>query len=204
MRIERMDVLRFDDRRPKPLLQRSIQHGLTLIELVVFIVVVSIGLAGILSVLNFTNRYSVNPMLLKQQVAIAESLLEEIESKPFTFCDPDDANVETAATAAGCATTQQGLAPTAGESRYTPAAPFDNVGDYSGFSMSGIRLPTDSATTVSGLDAYSASVAITQAGATFGLADSSAALRIDVTVTAPSMPNITLTGYRFRYAPNSP
>ncbi|MBK9218480.1 MAG: prepilin-type N-terminal cleavage/methylation domain-containing protein [Uliginosibacterium sp.] len=83
------------------------QRGLTLIELVVFIVVISVGLAGILGVLSLVNRDTVNPMLLKQQVAIAESLLEEVQSKPFTFCDPDDANVETALNSAGCASLQR-------------------------------------------------------------------------------------------------
>jgi len=29
-------------------------------------------------------------------------------------------------------------------------------------------------------------------------------LKIDVTVSAPSQPDLTLTGYRYRYAPNSP
>lgn len=180
------------------------QRGLTLIELVVFIVVISVGLAGILGVLSLVNRDTVNPMLLKQQVAIAESLLEEVQSKPFTFCDPDDANVETATNPAGCASLQQGLIPAAGESRYDPASPFDNVGDYNGFAMAGIRLPTDATILVSGLEAYSARVAIIQAGTAMGLAENGDAFRIDVTVGAPSMPDLTLTGYRFRYAPNSP
>lgn len=179
------------------------QQGLTLIELVVFIVVISIGLAGILAALNMTTRNSVNPMIFKQQVAIAESLLEEIESKPFTYCDPDDPNVTTATGTSGC-TTAQGLSPTSGESRYSQTAPFDNVGDYNGFSMSGIRSPTDSSTVLSGLGNYSASVAITQVGTTMGLSDNTAALRIDVTVTAPTQNSITLTGFRYRYAPNSP
>ncbi|WP_018609067.1 prepilin-type N-terminal cleavage/methylation domain-containing protein [Uliginosibacterium gangwonense] len=179
------------------------QAGLTLIELVVFIVVVSIGLAGILSVLNFTTRSSANPMLLKQQVAIAESLLEEIESKPFTYCDPDDANVTTAASTAGCATLVQGLGPTtATENRYNSTDPYDNVGDYAGFSMAGILTPNK--VTISGLAGYSASVAVAQAGTSVGLTDNTAALRIDVTVNAPGMSPVTLTGYRFRYAPNSP
>lgn len=176
------------------------QRGLTLIELVVFIVVISVGLAGILGVLSLVNRDTVNPMLLKQQVAIAESLLEEVQSKPFTFCDPDDANVETALNSAGCAS----LPPAAAESRYDPASPFDNVGDYNGFATTGIRLPTDATTLVSGLEAYSARVAIIEAGTAMGLAENGDALRIDVTVGAPSMPDLTLTGYRFRYAPNSP
>lgn len=179
------------------------QRGMTMVELVVFIVIISIGLAGILSVLNFATRNSVNPMILKQQVAIAESLLEEIESKSFTYCDPDDANVTTASSSSDC-TTAQGLSATSGESRYSQTAPYDNVGDYNGFSMTGIRSPTDSSTTISGLDSYSASVEITQVGTTLGLADNTAALRIDVTVTAPTQNSVTITGYRYRYAPNSP
>ena len=184
---------------------RRIQKGLTLIELVVFIVVISIGLAGILGAVNMTTRNSVNPMIFKQQVAIAESLLEEIESKPFTYCDPDDPNVTTASGTAGC-TTVQGLGATSGEDRYSPTTPFDNVGDYNGFSMSGIRSPTDGSTTttLSGLANYSAKVVITQAGTAMGLADNAAALRIDVMVTAPTQNSLTLTGYRYRYAPNSP
>jgi len=87
------------------------KKGFTLIELVVFIIVVSVGLAGVLAALNMATRNSVNPMILKQQVAIAESLLEEIESKPFTYCDPDDPNVTTATSTAGC-TTVQGLSAT--------------------------------------------------------------------------------------------
>jgi len=187
------------------------QAGLTMIELIVFIVVVSIGLVGILSVLNFTTRNSANPMLLKQQVAIAESLLEEIESKPFTYCDPDDANVTTAASTADCANPENatGAAPST-ESRYNATDPYDNVGDYAGFSMPAppgiinVGSSTNTNTVINGLQGYSASIAISKAGTSVGLADNTAALRIDVTVKAPGMSDITLTGYRFRYAPNSP
>ena len=176
---------------------------MTLIELVVFIVVVSVGLAGILGVLNFTNRYSVNPMLLKQQVAIAESLLEEIQSKPFSWCDPDDAKVETATSATGC-TVVQGVGPTPGESRYSQTAPFDNVGDYAGFTMNGIRSPADENVVLAGLEGYSASVAVAEAGAALGLGDNTAALRITVTVSAAGQSDLVLVGYRMRHAPQSP
>lgn len=178
------------------------QRGMTLVELVVFIVIVSVGLAGILGVLNLTTRVSADPMLLKQQVAIAESLLEEIESKPFTWCDPDDANVTTAASAAAC-TLPQGLGPTAGDARYNQLSPFDNVADYHDLNMdSGILNPSDG-TPIAGLGSYKAKVSISTAGAALGL-PADAALRIDVTVGAAGMPDITLTGYRLRYAPNVP
>ena len=55
------------------------QAGLSLIELVMFIVIVGVAVAGVLSVMNVTTRHSADPMIRKQAQAIAESLLEEIE-----------------------------------------------------------------------------------------------------------------------------
>jgi len=69
----------------------SRQGGLSLIELVVFIVIVSVSIAGIFLVLNRATQTSADPVARKQALAIAESLLEEIELMPFTLCDPDDA-----------------------------------------------------------------------------------------------------------------
>lgn len=59
------------------------QAGFTLIELIIFIVVISAGLAGILSVMNTVVRSSADPMVRKQSIAIAESLLEEILLKEY-------------------------------------------------------------------------------------------------------------------------
>ncbi|MET7015100.1 type IV pilus modification PilV family protein [Uliginosibacterium flavum] len=190
----------------------SRQHGLTLIELVVFMVVISIGLAGILGALNLTTRNSANPMLLKQQLAIAESLLEEIESKPFTWCDPDDANVTMASGAfvgaGGCAATTQllSLSPTAGESRDSQTVPFDNVADFGGLNMNAGILNPSSGAVISGLGSYTATVTLTPVGdiapTNVGAAD--AVLKIDVKVSMTGQADLTLTGYRYRYAPNVP
>lgn len=66
------------------------QRGLSLIELVVFIVVVAIGLTGILSVLTLTAEKSSDPMVRKQGIAVAEAMLEEVLLKNFadTGCLP--------------------------------------------------------------------------------------------------------------------
>lgn len=178
------------------------QRGLTLVELVVFIVVISVGLAGILGVMNLSMLNSTNPMLRKQQIAIAESLLEEIESKPFTWCDPDDANLSTAKSRNDCATSVQDLGPTAGEGRSDPLRPFDNVGDYHGFQMNGGILNPADGSVIPALAGYKARVSVSQAGTALGLGDNSAALRIDVSVIAPDGSSFTLTGYRSRNAPN--
>lgn len=95
------------------------QRGITLIEQIVFVVIVSVGVIGLVSVMNPAIRASADPMVTKQFVAIAESLLNEILHQPFTWCDPDDGNASTAQSYAGCASNaQNAMGPTpAGETR---------------------------------------------------------------------------------------
>src|ERR1035437_6169769 len=93
--------------RPKPAMYmtKPCQRGFTLIELIIFIVVVSVGLAGILSVMNTVVKSSADPMVRKQTLAIAESLLEEILLKDYA--DPNGgANGRTACSAGGVASTR--------------------------------------------------------------------------------------------------
>ncbi|HEY3300014.1 MAG TPA: prepilin-type N-terminal cleavage/methylation domain-containing protein [Methylophilaceae bacterium] len=190
------------------------QVGVTLVELIVFIVIISVALVGVLKTLEVANRGSVDPMLSKQALAIAESLLTEIEQQPFTFCDPDDLNATTATSAASCANSQDkgGAALTtptpATESRYSATNPFDNVADYGGFYMpdascAGICNP-GSTTPIPNLTGYSASVTITRVGnaAPFtAIPTADAALKITVQVTGPANTTVSLSGYRVRYAP---
>ncbi|MBK6386418.1 MAG: type II secretion system protein [Rhodoferax sp.] len=174
------------------------QRGFTLIELIMFIVVISGALAGVLTIFIQATRGSADPQLRRQAMAIAESLLEEVQLMPFTYCDPDDAAAETATSAAGC-TTAEALGPEAGETR-TASPQFDNVNDYNGYTMaSGITSITG--TTVPGLSAYSASVGV-QAAA-LGSVPGTDALRITVTVTGPGGTQVKLEGWRTRFAPTA-
>ena len=176
------------------------ERGLSLIELLVFIVVVGIAVTGVLSVYSLNARSSADPMVQKQALAIADSLLEEVLAKPYTYCDPDDANVETAANAAGCATTPEAMGPeNASETRYANLTPYDNVNDYNGFSMAGINDLTNTA--VAGLGGYTAAVQVQPAGAFNGI-PAGETLLVTVTVTAPGNQGVSLSGYRTRYAPN--
>lgn len=179
---------------------RATDRGLTMIELVIFMVVVSAALAGVLRVFMQATVASADPALVRQALAVAESLLEEVQLLPFAFCDGDDANVATATSTAGCAGAADAIGPEAGEGRYaTPQ--FDHVNDYHGFSMAGI---TDiSNTAVAGLAGYSASVTVAAAALNSIGAASGDALRITVTVTGPGSTSITLEGWRARYAPNA-
>jgi MSHA pilin protein MshD len=182
----------------------SAQAGLSLIELIMFIVIVGIGIAGILSVLNLTAQKSADPMIRKQMLAVAESLLEEVELMPFTYCDPDDANALTAISTAGCASLVEGTTTVpAGESRGNASAPFDNVGDYGGTTGTLTISPlTDVSNSALGMLAgYSATVNV--ANSAFGTIAASESMLITVTVTSSTGESLALSGYRTRYAPNS-
>lgn len=181
---------------------RHEQRGVSLIELIMFIAIVGVALAGVLLVMNATTRSSADPLVRKQALAIAESLLEEVELMPFTICDPDDPN---ASTGTGCAVLESAMGPEAGETRYSPATPFDNVNDYHGFAMSGaggIRDITDTPVSAA-LDGYAVSVEV--AATDFGgiTAASGDALRITVTVTGPDGLPVAVEGIRTRYAPRA-
>jgi MSHA pilin protein MshD len=165
--------------------------GVTLVEAVVFIIVVSIGVLGILSAFNTTIRSSADPQVQKQVLAIAESLLEEVELMPFTYCDPDDPNAATATSTSDCTLVDTG------ESRGSATKPFDNVNDYHGFSMNGIRAPNGDP--VSGLELYNASVTVQNFA--FGGIAASEALHISVLVTGPSGATATLHAVRTRFSP---
>jgi MSHA pilin protein MshD len=181
---------------------------LSLIELLVFIVVVGVALAGVLSAINIGTRGSADPMVRKQALAAAESLLEEIELQPFTYCNPTDTAAPTAASSAGCTTAAQSMDNTANwgvsKSRYGPPPAgtgfFNNVGDYNGFTMTG-TLNDVFQQSSSRLSGYNASVSVTQVGSAFGLSSNADALRINVTVTGGGN-SITVTGFRFRHSPN--
>lgn len=179
----------------------SRQRGISLVEAVIFTVVVGIGIAGMAVLYNQLTLASVDPLIRKQALAIANSLMEEIQLRPFTFCDPDDAQVLTAASAAACAI-PEGIGVEAGETRYADPR-FDNVSDYQGFAMSPIKDVNNN--DVLGLAGYAANVTVANAGGDFPAAiPGDAALLITVTVTGPANVSVSLQGYRLRYAPNAP
>ena len=190
-------------------LNRRSVGGFTLIELIVFIVIVSVSVAGVLLAINTATRSGTDPMIRKNAIAIAEGMLEEVSLMPFTFCDADDPQATTATSsavgAAGCtsAATVNAIGPEAGETRYASATPFDHVDDYSGFSMNPIVDITNTA--IGTLTSYSATVSVA-ATALGSIAATDAqgqanALLITVTVSGPQNTTVVLQGYRTKHAP---
>jgi MSHA pilin protein MshD len=172
------------------------ERGLTLIELLVFIVIVGIAASAMLAVFGSLTRNSASLLPDKQAQAIAASMMSEILAQPYTFCDPNDANAVTATSAAGCASLPEALGPEPGETRTT----FDNVNDYNGLVLNPVSNPGGVA--APGLPGYALQVAVASAGAIAG-APAAETLRVTVTVTAPNGAAARLDGVRFRYAPTT-
>ncbi len=145
---------------------RPRQRGFTLVELIIFIVVVGAGLAGILSVSNQVVRSSADPMLTKQSVTLAESLMEEILQKDF-------AN------------------PVGGYSG-TNRALFDDVADYNGY-VTAAGMVDAQGVAIAGLGGYNASPAVAVMAMTSW--NGIPALRVTVSITGPGG-TVSLVGYR--------
>jgi len=176
------------------------QGGFTLIETIVFLLVVGIGVAGLLSAMSSAIRFSADPLPQKQALALAESLMEEITSAGFTFCQPQDPNFLSATNTAQCT---PALIEKVGPDTFsgvTEVRPFDNVNDYvKAYGVSAAISATDVSSGIAAPAGYDARVTISQ----LGLAGISAteSLLVNVTVTGPNNTRISLDGFRTRHAP---
>lgn len=67
-------------------------RGVSLVELIVFIVVVTVGLAGVLSAFHLAFRHSADPLWRKTSLALAEAMMEDVLSKGYQNdpADPDN------------------------------------------------------------------------------------------------------------------
>jgi MSHA pilin protein MshD len=166
--------------------------GFTIVELVLFIVVVSVAIAGVLSVMNLTASHSADPQIRKQALSIAEALMEEVSLARFTYCDPADPDAETAAALADCHTRAEGMGPELGNVR-----PFDNVNDY--VTANGNLPIFRDGENNPALNDYTARIAITEQELNGIPATDSLHIRISVLYQGEVA--VALDGYRTRYAP---
>jgi MSHA pilin protein MshD len=151
------------------------ERGVNLIELIVAIVVISIATTGVLLVYATAVRYSADPMIQQQALAVAEAYLDEILARPVA--DPDGGETGGAE---------------AGETRAT----FDDLQDYAGLSDSPPRDQNGNADWDQDgqpdLPGYTVSVAVLTNQNVNGVPMA----RVDVRVTYPPVVDFTLTGYR--------
>ena len=176
----------------KRIASRHRNVGATLVELIVSIVVISIGLAGILLVMNRNLSSSGDPMVQHQAIAIGEAYLEEILAKDF--CDPDNAPGTCVSGAPGSPTCN--VCPASEASRGL----YDNVCDYRGLPDNIVRDPS-TGVAIAGLGAFTVVVTITDNGAVLnGLTGANCqVLHVDVDVAGPGGVAYRLNGYRANY-----
>jgi MSHA pilin protein MshD len=133
--------------------RRQRRRGFTLVEMIVAIVILGVGVAGVMLAFSTASRGSADPLVHQQMIAIAEEMLEEAMLKPYAPA----ANSAPAA----CA-------------RDT----YNDVSDYNGYATTNKICAIDG-TPIPALASYSVSVSVS-AGTLSGV---SAAKRITVTVT---------------------
>lgn len=163
--------------------------GFTLVEMVMAIVIISVGLAGVLLALNTAVKSSADPLVHKQMLAVAEEMIEEILLKPFA---PPDAGFDQTNSAwpvnCGTAAAARSL--------------FDDVSDYRNYATSSVC--NIDGVAVDGLGAYSLAVIVDPAAtlgsaAGGGLLDGGKVKRVTVTVRHGTE-TLTLNGWRTWYA----
>lgn len=152
-----------------------LQRGISLIELIMFIVIISVALAGILLVMNLVTRHSADPLIRKQALAIAESMLEEIKLQDLS--------------GVACAGTLGANAARASVS---------SVCDYNGYSTTAGILDFSTNAAVLNLGGYNITgVAVTQIASLGGTPiTAGSGVMITVTVADPTGATVGATGYR--------
>lgn len=149
------------------------QGGFTLLEVIVFMVVVAIAMGALLAVFNKSVVNSVDPAVRIKALEKAQATLDDILARKF------DENTPTGGVPACDSAT--GL-PCSGIS---PDGDFDDVGDYHGYGDNSDP-------------GFPLSVSVTLAGGDLGLAAGQAKL-ITVNVTMPGGSTLTLSAYKVNF-----
>ncbi|WP_256077114.1 prepilin-type N-terminal cleavage/methylation domain-containing protein [Massilia sp. YIM B04103] len=148
------------------------QQGITLVELIVAIVVLSVGLAGVLLAFSRLAHSSTDPMVHKQMIAIAEGMMEEIQRMPFT---PDNI-----AAPKGCA-----------------RAAYTDVLDYNGYINSSCDIAGNTIPALAGYNIVVTVVPLTPGTPLAGLLPGDG---YEITVTVNhAIGSFTLQGWRTNY-----
>jgi MSHA pilin protein MshD len=145
------------------------EAGVNLIELLISIVIISIACTGVLLIYAQTVRFSADPMVQTQALAVAEAYLDEILARPIT--DPSGGDTG-------------GAEP--GETRPT----YDDVNDYD--NLSNAPPQDQNGNGQPELSGYQVDVDVTANVAVNGFAMS----RVDVRVRYGVQVDFTLSGFR--------
>ena len=153
-------------------LNHRYSHGVTLIELIISIVIISIAITGIMMLFAGTTKTSADPMVRAQALAIAQSYMDEIIMQPYT----NDGN-------------------TSGRGNY------NEVDDYNAITA-GSTIEDQYGNPISSLAPYSVevNVSVCSTGSCSSQLSTVQAKKITVTVSHSGLGiNVPLTAYRANY-----
>ena len=156
------------------------QRGMTLVEMVISIVLISIAITAVLSVFSTSMGRSSDPLWKNKSLKLAQLYLDEILSKKYDASTP--LGGIPASTSISCDV------PFGGGDRSL----FDNVDDFNGVNDAPPELVTGALSDYAG---YRVQVVVTCAGGEVGVANDNAK-RITVTVTPPNQPSMPFSVYR--------
>lgn len=163
---------------------RRHQWGVSLVELIVFIVIVSVAVVGLLSVLNLTAAKSSDPVLRKQALALAEATMEEVLAKYYKNDAVDSVGCTPTTTPISCRLPTSSTATVA-----VDRANYNDVDDYNGWDLSPPYQQDGTALTI--LTGYTVKIDVVA-----DTLNTVAVKKVTVTVTAAGGEAITLVGYR--------
>jgi MSHA pilin protein MshD len=190
--------------------------GFSLIETVIFIIVVAVGLAGIAGVFVQNTRSSADPLVRERATAIAHAYMDEIMGKGFDENTPVGGGcVETGSNSctnycatlndalcvqskcrlqgAGNCVARAGIGGTATEEGSRAA--YDDVDDYHGLN----EAPTGIVGAVGGYAGFNVQVDVSQPAAAWQGIDPRDLRLIQVRVSSPMGETISLQGYRVNF-----
>ncbi|RMG57250.1 MAG: type II secretion system protein [Gammaproteobacteria bacterium] len=171
-------------------------RGFSLLELLVFIVIVSIVLLGLVGLFATNVRGSADVLLRQQAIEVARAYMETVKNRKWNHNTP---------AGGGCVNTGSGYCPTGpaaapigndGQAR----ADYDDVDDYNGIDEAPMTLDAGgNLVPVAGLGGYRVQVAVSQPGSALSGVAAADQRLITVTVTAPDGQRIVLNAIRVNY-----
>ena len=151
------------------------EGGFTLVELLVFMVVVAIGLVALLRVFDHSVTHSVDPIIQVRALECAQAKMDEVLARRFDQASPSGG-------VPACGSASPGAVGCAGISA---DASLNDVGDYH-------------ATVDNSFANCSVSVTVTEAGSDLGLANAQAR-RVTVTALSDGGAQVVLSSYRANF-----
>ena len=160
------------------------QHGATLVELVMTIVIISVAIAGVVGAFSLIAGRSADPLNQTRAVALAQLYIDEILARRFAEASPNGGGAVSSAEA-DCGS----VGPDGAESRAT----FDDVDDYNNLQDS----PPENgeAQQLAGYSGFEVVITVSCAGGDVSLSGFEAK-RIDITITDPSGGDYVFSAYR--------